>query len=465
MVSRASDEQDRIQTTASATRLQSAVSTVRGNRTLGWPLIIYLFAVLLPIQFDIGALTISGVRLFLLIAILPLLFNLVLGNYGRILLTDILFFLHVIWIFVSLLVNNPDRAIQFGGSVGIEFFGGYLLARAYVRNGKTFSALFRVVTYLTVISLPFAIYETLTGTPIIIESIRELGLQTGGNVSQEKRLGLERVQVFFLHPIHYGLFSTVAFSMAFVGLKHELSLGWRYVLSFLVALCVFFSLSSGAYLAILLQLSLIFWGWLFRYFRFRWIALTCFLILCYIILDSLSNRTPFQLFMSYATFSPHNAYYRLITFDAGMVSVWKHPMFGLGLNEWVDRPWWMHSSSVDNFWLLMAMLYGIPGFAFLAAGYGIALWRIGRSKLGETPALHDMRRAWMFTFLGLTFTLATVHVWASLYSFVFFIFGAGMWMVSYSEGATSKMQRTLVRYTRFPRILPQDANDLLLAEP
>jgi hypothetical protein len=43
----------------------------------------------------------------------------------------------------------------------------------------------------------------------------------------------------------------------------------------------------------------------------------------------------------------------------------------------------------------------------------------------------------MFTFIGLTFSLATVHIWTSIYSFVFFLLGAGMWMASASDDPDS----------------------------
>jgi len=78
----------------------------------------------------------------------------------------------------------------------------------------------------------------------------------------------------------------------------------------------------------------------------------------------------------------------------------------------------------------MAVRYGIPGFSLIAAGYFIALWRIGRRDFSSDPDLIRIRRAWMFTFIGLSLALCTVHVWTTVYSYVFFLFGAGMWLVS-----------------------------------
>jgi hypothetical protein len=105
------------------------------------------------------------------------------------------------------------------------------------------------------------------------------------------------------------------------------------------------------------------------------------------------------------------------------------PWIGIGLNDWI-RPWFMGSSSVDNFWLLMAMRYGMPGFLLLALGYAWGLTLAMRRDLTADPVLSQIRRAWVFTFVGLTFTLSTVHVWTSIYSFTFFMFGAGMWLLT-----------------------------------
>jgi len=71
-----------------------------------------------------------------------------------------------------------------------------------------------------------------------------------------------------------------------------------------------------------------------------------------------------------------------------------------------------------------------------------------------------IRRAWGFSFVGLTFTLCTVHIWANIYSFVFFMFAAGVWMIKEpvkgAQGADEDesvseepVGRTLSRFTRF----------------
>jgi hypothetical protein len=170
--------------------------------------------------------------------------------------------------------------------------------------------------------------------------------------------------------------------------------------------------------------------------------------------------------MSYATFSAHNAYWRSIIFEWGVknllgdagLDIPAAPWFGLGMNDWV-RPSYMHSGSMDNFWLVIAIRYGIPGLVLLLIGYVFAIVKVMRRNFDDNFGLLQVRRAWVFTFLGLSFTLSTVFVWTNIYSFVFFVFGAGIWLINVDTavlaGSDSNKKLDTVdklrspRYTRF----------------
>lgn len=397
---------------------------------VGVPVLLYFLSVMLPISFKLGPLTMTGTRLVLIVMFLPLMAQLAMGRFGRILLTDVLFLIHVIWLVVALAINNPAQAISNAGSTGIEFIGGYALGRAYVRSAEDFSALIRLLAMIALCTFPFAIYETGTGQAIILDMLAKLpGVNSLPDLSLDKRMGFDRVQLVFVHPIHYGLFCTIALSLCYIGLKDVYGNSRRLAISVIVGLSGLLALSSGALLAIVMQLMLIGWAFLFRNTKKRWLILLGIFTLFYITVDLLSNRAPLNVFLSYATFSPATAYWRTIIFHWGMVNVWANPLFGLGLNNWV-RPSYMYSGSMDNFWLVTAVRYGIPGFLTLAAGYGVALWKIGRRNFDSDEILWQFRRAWMFSFVGLTFTVCTVHIWHTIYSFVFFMFGAGMWMLT-----------------------------------
>lgn len=419
---------------------------------------LYLFTAVVPIWFNLGPLAMSTMRLLLILLVVPLTLRMLAGAYGRLLATDILFLLFTVWTIVALAVNNPDRVVELGGSTAVEFIGGYVIARAYIRTREAFMGLCRAIGVLALGLVGFALAESVTGHPVILEMIARLpALSTFDVVNADKRWGLFRAQTVFAHPIHFGLFCSVAFSLVLVGLKDQIPGTWRWVLTFGVSLGAFLSLSSGAYLAMVLQIGLVLWAVTFARLRQRWWLLFGLFVVLYILIDLLSNRSPIRVFMSYATFSAHTAFWRGLIFDFGMENVWANPLFGLGMNDWV-RPDYMRSGSVDNFWLLVAMRYGIPGFALLALGYLLPLVRIGRRDLDADPQLWNLRRAWMFTFMGLTFTLCTVAVWSSIYSFTFFMFGAGMWLMAVeprgveggeSQSAPPEPMPRLSRYSRF----------------
>jgi hypothetical protein len=246
---------------------------------------------------------------------------------------------------------------------------------------------------------------------------------------QDPRMGLERVQGPFAHPIHFGLYCSVVFSFAFVAFEGIKSLSRRIIASGFILLNGFLALSSGALLSLLLQIALIGWYLGLRRFERRWWILLGLFVFAYVIVDLLSNRSPVMVFLSYATFSAHTAYWRTIIFDWGLKNVWANPIFGIGLNDWV-RPWYMYSGSMDNFWLVMAVRYGIPGFFFVTAGYVWGLFKVMFRDFSGDARMQRFRRSWVFTFAGMTFTLCTVYVWESIYAFTFFLFGAGMWMLT-----------------------------------
>lgn len=432
------------------------LSALRGAR-LPWPVALYLFCVLLPIGFNVGPLVITTLRLTLLIVTVPLMIRILSGRYGRVMSPDIMFSVHMMWIALALAVNSPAQVVTQVGSVGVEFLGGYAIGRAYIRTPEAFTALCRWLVAIVLVTLPLALMESLTGHPILIESLRALpGIWTVPNVNNTPRLGLERAQVMMAHPIHYGLLCSVAMSLAFIALKGVTSESWRYLSSFLVGFAGFLALSSGAILAIALQVGLFIWSALFAQVQWRWWMLLGFVTVSYVVVDVLSDRTPLVVFVHYLTYSAHNAYWRMLIFEWGMINIYDNPIFGLGLNDWV-RPQFMHSSSMDNFWLVIAVRYGIPALLLLAIGYAFPYLRIVFRNFSSDPGVNQLRLAWAFTFAGITFTLFTVHIWANMYSFIFFVFGAGMWLVTYQPRSDSDAEQDVPHvpekqpaFSRFP---------------
>ena len=396
-----------------------------------WLMRLYLIALFLPVDFQLGPLAMNALRFYLLLVTGPLFVRLVIGHFGRVIVTDVLFVMHLCWVSLSLAVNNPASLVSATGSASVEFLGGYLIARASIRDQKSFGAFCRFFAAIVVLSLVPALIEALTGRALVPELIDRLPFFTASlPFEMDQRMGLHRVLVVFPHPILYGLVCSTAISLVWVGLKQDIAPTHRLRNAGLVSFATFLSLSSGALLAAALQFMLIGWQWVFRTVRARWLIFLGLLVLSYIVVDIASSRSPMRVFLTYATFSAHSAYTRLYIFDWGMVNVWTSPLFGIGLNDWV-RPAYM-GASVDNFWLLTTMRWGIPGFMTLAAGVLYLVLCVAFRPLPEGSSLADKRRAWVFTICGLCVTLTTVHVWAGSYSYIAFLFGAGAWFLSVS---------------------------------
>jgi hypothetical protein len=420
---------------------------------LAGPVLAYMICIILPIRVMAGPLQLTTLRLYMLAMLVPLFIHLARSRRFRPTGPDICLTLFVLWVGVAMSVNTPAQAVEHTGITTLELLGGYFLARICILNPGQFYALTKTLTLLIMLCLPLAVFETVTGRPPLIELIRAIpALSSVEIVSIAPRLGLERVQGVFAHPIHFGLFCSTAVSLLFLGLSQHLSLGIRLAGLACITITAFFALSSGAFLSVLIQLFLISWATIFAGLKRKWLVLLAACAVAYVFVDLVSNRSPMRVFFSYATFSAHNAYWRSLIFEWGMVNVWNNPIFGLGLNDWV-RPHFMYSGSMDNFWLAGAVRYGIPGFLLLAAGWGWGLIRVARSL---TPYPH-LKAAWLICIIGLSFTLATVHVWTAVYSFVFFLFGAGQWLAAPVTRPTAPTDLTFTRpfTSGFSRMVPR----------
>ena len=182
----------------------------------------------------------------------------------------------------------------------------------------------------------------------------------------------------------------------------------------------FTSLSSAPLLAAAVQIGIIGWGWITRN---AWWVLIGMVVLGYLVIDLLSNRSPVQVLISYLTFNSGTAYWRLHIWTYGSAEVWRHPLFGIGLNDWT-RPDWMGTASVDNFWLLTTMRYGLPAFLLLVAGIVANVVQIARQDLSDRLA--DFRRGHVIALVSLAITLCTAsRLGRDLFAFVMFYLGAG----------------------------------------
>ena len=310
----------------------------------------------------------------------------------------------------------------------------YFLARAYIRSSADFEALARFLSIVIICLLPWAAYESITDS-----TLRTVGAH------YPLRWGLGRAWGPFDHPILYGVFVSSMFGIVFFALRDRVSNFSRYLRSGAIVAAAFFSMSSGPLAAIVAQFGLAGWHYVAGKVKHRWLLLAGLVVTAWIVVSFLSTRTPVQVFISYFTFNPHTSYMRIHIFEYGVQNVMANPLFGLGMNEHV-RPSWV-PLSVDNFWLLIAMRYGLPAFILFA---GAVLWiclRVGRTYLKDTH-VRNCRTGWLVSIIGLVIAGTTVHYWNATYCLFMFLLGAGVWIV---DVGTPRPSTPLPSYHRATR--------------
>lgn len=405
------------------------------------PLIaIFVFSLALPFFFYIGPTRLSPYRLVLVATFIPTLIAWLSGSLGRKRLPDILMFLAAAWGAIVLMsTHGIDEGLQTAGIFVIETFGAFLFARRYIRDIFAFQRMVTSLVLMVLFLLPFAIYENVAGSPILIELFGKI-FHVYPMVIDEPRLGLRRAQGPFEHFILFGVVCSSVFALSFYVLGAAKSSLRGRLASGLVAMAAFSSLSSGALLSVAVQVVLIAWDKVTARVRRRWIILTTILVTSFFAVDLVSNRTPFEVFISYLTFNADTSYMRVLIWHYGTQSVMHHPIFGLGLNDW-ERPSWM-GGSIDNFWLVVAVRYGIPGVLLFVGGLFSLCFGLGRLK--ELPfQVAQCRKGLIITICGLIFALCTVHVWDAPYVLIVLLLGSGMWMFDYrNEGLASPLRKT-----------------------
>jgi hypothetical protein len=354
------------------------------------------------------------------------------GRAGRMTVFDALVLAHCTWALMALIKwGGLAQGIESGGIYIVEFAGAYLLGRVYIRSYEDFAAVARAYVALVVGMLVFTIPEALTSVHILHDGI---SAAVGGPPAPfiEQRMGLERTFGPFDHPILYGVFSASAFSLAYFVVAERRLMNMRGMAQVAgVGVATFMSASGGPYVVLMMQGFVAAWQRVLGRVQGRWAALFTLFAVTYVAIDLFSTKTPFHVFINNFTFSRQSAYNRILIFEFGTAEVARHPVFGIGLGDW-ERPVWM-SDSMDNFWLVIAVRYGLPALAFLLALLLGLVWCAGRRN--DLP--EDWRRArhaWAFTLFGITVAAATVHLWNALFVLFVFLIGAGAWLIDARPG-------------------------------
>jgi hypothetical protein len=391
----------------------------------------------MPFVIYVGPVRLSPYRIALLMLLVPCLVWLGQGRAGRMRFPDLLLALFSIWCIASLTaVHGMATALQTGGIQVLETVTPYLLARCCIRNADDFRALARLLTGIVLALLPFAVFEAVTGRNIYLELASQI-FPTIGVTDKELRWGLRRVQLFFEHPILMGVCCGSVLALTHMVVGRELSFTRRWLGSTMTGMTAALSLSSGPLSGLVVQIALLGWNRALGWIKSRWIILISLIVLFLLAVQLFARRPLPNILLSFA-FDPDSAFFRIVIWNYGTLSVANHPWFGVGMGTW-DHPLWM-SSSIDMFWLYNAIVYGLPagvlilGF-FAAATLSVALVR------NLSPLHYDYRAAYLISMVSFFLTGWMVHFWNGTYVFFLFMVGAGIWLRDVPEAQVSPTRR------------------------
>lgn len=365
-------------------------------------------------------------RFVLTLWIVPGLIMWLQGRAGRIRVADVALLGMCFWVALGYSVlHGPGLALEPSGIFFIETMGPYLVARCYIRSADDFFAVVRMLFWVVMLMLPFALYEAMTKQNILLEFANRVTF-SGYDVPKDPRWGLDRVQGVFQHPIHFGIFCGGMVALTYYVLGYGVPLWKRWFRTALITGTAFLSLSSGPLTAIIAQLGLISWDCVLHRIKQRWIILSSGILSLVVAIEIAANRSTPEIFISFFAFNSYTAYARILIWRFGVINVQQNPLFGVGLGTWY-RPEWK-SGSMDMYWLQPAVFNGLPAALLLQLAF-FALFIPIIFKSGLSDRSSNYRMGYLACMVGFYLGGWTVHYWKVIYVFFIFLLGAGAWLL------------------------------------
>lgn len=389
------------------------------------PLLLAAFLVyllLLPSQmlFETNGFVLPPYRLFLIPGLLFVVAQLIRGRL-RLVAADFCILAAAFWIAIAVTVTmGIERAISGAGAQFIDIGLAYLFARATIRSLRDLRILLILIAPGLLLVGAIIVAESVLQT-FIVQPIAQSIFGGTGVATMTMRLGLLRAPGPFPHPILAGMF-LASFLPLFLlsGIR-----GSPRVVGCLAAVCSFFTVSSAAFLALTVGMGLVIYNFLVeRITRLTWRLFMIASAIGLFVMQFATESGAINLLIRYASLNAWTGYYRTLIWRYGSESVRNNPLFGIGYNDY-ERPGWM-TASVDNFWLLLGIQYGlIPPLAIVLATV-LAVVALGRrSALASTVDRHFLR--------GIAIALAvfalglySVSVWLSAQVWFFMLLGIGV---------------------------------------
>lgn len=377
----------------------------RSHRLLSWVLLVGIF--LPPIQIFIFDTKFTPGRIVVLAFLVPAL-GILLRRGRNWVVSDFSAAAVMIWMILSSILNGGYRPSVVAEA--LEFFGAYLIGRAFFAGRVRIQTFMQTFGIVTVILVACALLDTLAGRAFTLETTAKLfPLPQFGSGS---RFGWERANSTFGHAELLGTFCVAATAIFLYSDRKRLFYSGVSIVG------TAFSLSSGPWLGLVVVLSIFCYDRILKSYPWRWKVLV--IILGGMLLGVLViSNNPIGWVIRHLTFNPQTGYWRVSQWDAALTLIGQSPMLGFGVivhtgGQHIDL---FINQSVDCVWLVEALRYGLPAVVLLLLTIFAPFWSAPGYSLRTDSYMASMRTGFSLAVIAMGLIGLTVHFWDSPWIF------------------------------------------------
>lgn len=348
-------------------------------------------------------------KICMLLLFFPALSTLFAKNY-RLLSSDFFALATAVWVMVAAVwVAGPDALLSAAGGESLEFFGAYLVGRAYLSGPTALETFVRALRMVTVVIVLFALADSISGRWLVHDTLGSLLNVTP--LGEVYRNGTVRATATFDHPILLGTFLALTFAIV-------IDLGgsaWSRATCALVLLlgCVLAQSSAGI-LSWCIVVAVFFYDRLLSNCAWRWWALWIVITGLACSLFLLANA-PLGWLITHLTLDPESAYFRYLIWDAAIDQIAKTPLTGVAFAPTSSD---ILNYTVDCVWLAHALRFGVPVILFLFLANVTAMLPTHQlCKYSASELTKRTRKAFSTVLVMFMFAGLTVHFWNYIWIF------------------------------------------------
>lgn len=393
------------------------------------------YLLLLPPQLNvsIGGSVLPPYRFFLIPAALYVVSRGLRGNF-RLVWPDYLMMAATAWVCLAIFMTTEAvEAFTTAVAQSVDIGLAYFFARAVFREPRDLRLFLLMLMPGLAVMGAIIIVESVTHTHILQPLFARL---TGKFflMMPDERLGLMRAQGGFPHPILAGIFMASFLPLYWMsGVR-----GWPKLIGIIASISSFFTVSSAALLALTAGMALMVYNWVSeRVTNATWRLFFVGAAILTFATELGTNSGTFNLLMRYAALNSGSAYNRVLIWRYGTQNVRENPWFGLGYGDW-ERPDWM-VGSLDHYWLLLAMQFGIIPPVLIAIAMIIAIIVLSRETVYGNLADRRLMRGLAIAMGVFGLGVISVSVWLSAQIWFFAMLG-----ITVGIGSQAALRRSTV---------------------